>query len=240
MTRRTFLAGASVVLPDRIASGLTIVIEGGRIADLVSGPREIGAGEVRVDLSGRVIVPGFIDVHVHGVAGTDVLDGPGAVAARGQSAAAVGRHRVLSDVDGLRAGGAGDVPAGVASARAAAAPGHARVLPAHLESNFINPEYRGAQPAAVPARARRGRRWRPSDSFTAAEILALIERHRADIGIVTLAPELDGGLDLVRTLVARRYARVAGPFRRVVRRGAGGDRRRRHATRRTCSIACVR
>ena len=29
----------------------------------------------------------------------------------------------------------------------------ARVLPAHLESNFINPDYRGAQPQCVPAEA---------------------------------------------------------------------------------------
>ena len=207
MTRRTFLAGATVVLPDRVASGLTIVVEGGRIMDLVGGPREIGDGEVRVDLSGRIIVPGFIDVHVHGVAGTDVLDGPGAVA------------RVASQLPGW--GVTAFCPTSLAcppavlstflddgaAARAAAAPGHARVLPAHLESNFISHEYRGAQPAQclrVPGAARPG----SPDSFSAADILALFERHRPDIGIITLAPELDGGLDLVRTLV-RAGVRVA-------------------------------
>ena len=68
----------------------------------------------------------------------------------------------------------------------------ARVLPAHLESNFINPEFRGAQPVAclrVPADRRRGRRaplqTRPVTSrrdFTARDILEVIEapprRHR--------------------------------------------------------------
>jgi N-acetylglucosamine-6-phosphate deacetylase len=77
---RTFLSGADIVLPDRVASGLTLVLEGERIADLTSGPRELGSHEVRVDLSGRLVVPGFVDVHVHGVLGVDVLDGPGAVA----------------------------------------------------------------------------------------------------------------------------------------------------------------
>ena len=36
-------------------------------------------GATRVDVSGAVIVPGFVDVHVHGVEGHDVLDGPEAV-----------------------------------------------------------------------------------------------------------------------------------------------------------------
>ena len=42
-----------------------------------------------------------------------------------------------------------------------------------------------------------------NDDFTAADILAEIERAAPDVGIVTLAPELDGGLDLVRWLTAR-------------------------------------
>ena len=69
----------------------------------------------------------------------------------------------------------------------AAAPGRARVLPAHLESNFINPEYRGAQPAsclrAPGASASDG-------DFSARDILDAIAAARPDIGIVTVAPEL--------------------------------------------------
>jgi N-acetylglucosamine-6-phosphate deacetylase len=40
-------------------------------------------------------------------------------------------------------------------------------------------------------------------AFEASDILAEIERAAPDVGIVTLAPELDGGLDLVRWLTAR-------------------------------------
>ena len=202
MTRRTFLAGASVVLPDRVATGLTIVVENGRIADLVQGPREIAPHEVRVDVTGRTIVPGFVDVHVHGVAGTDVLDGRGAVS---RVASLLPRWGVTAFCPTSLACPPDTLAAfleDVAAARAAAAPGHARVLPAHLESNFISQEYRGAQPSRclrVPATE-----VAPPEpgSFAAAEILALFDRHRPDIGIVTLAPELDGGLDLVRRLVS--------------------------------------
>jgi N-acetylglucosamine-6-phosphate deacetylase len=84
---------------------------------------------------------------------------------------------------------------------------NARVLPAHLESNFISVAYRGAQPAACLRSPRdafgtpdlQG----PLNDFTAADILREIDRAAPDVGIVTLAPELDGGLDLIGWLTAR-------------------------------------
>jgi N-acetylglucosamine-6-phosphate deacetylase len=96
----------------------------------------------------------------------------------------------------------------VARARLAPAPLSARVLPAHLESNFLNPEYAGAQPVEclrVPADA--DARTAPTmageaPAFSGREILAAIAAGRADIGIVTVAPELDGGVELVRALCA--------------------------------------
>jgi N-acetylglucosamine-6-phosphate deacetylase len=89
--------------------------------------------------------------------------------------------------------------AAVREARVAPQPGCARVLPAHLESNFINPEYRGAQPLecirsmAAPA---------VEGTFTGHEILDVLDSHRADVGIVTVAPEMSGGFDLVARLAA--------------------------------------
>src|SRR5205814_2789123 len=85
-------------------------------------------------------------------------------------------------------------------------PAHAsRVLPAHLESNFINPVFRGAQPAGclrAPARIPPLSAWSESataaasaaaagDDFTSDDILREIERARPDVGIVTVASEID-------------------------------------------------
>jgi N-acetylglucosamine-6-phosphate deacetylase len=87
----------------------------------------------------------------------------------------------------------------------------ARILPAHLESNFINPDYRGAQPAACLRRppaatgsAPRTQRRRDAD-FEADDILVEIDRGGADVGTITLAPELDGALELIDRFVAAGY-----------------------------------
>src|SRR5204862_1519011 len=88
----------------------------------------------------------------------------------------------------------------ISRARSAPASTAARVLPAHLESNFINPEWNGAQPIDC-LRSYKPQGTRPEGDFAGHEILQAIVAHRASVGIVTLAPELPGGLDLVRNLV---------------------------------------
>jgi N-acetylglucosamine-6-phosphate deacetylase len=77
------------------------------------------------------------------------------------------------------------------------------VLPAHLESNFINPEFCGAQPLTCLRLPRAATERTPAEGdFTGHDILAVIERSRIDVGVVTIAPEIDGGIELVRQLVA--------------------------------------
>jgi N-acetylglucosamine-6-phosphate deacetylase len=199
------LSGAALVLPDRILSPGTLVIDEGRIAEIRSDP-PAGSDTHHFAFHGHYIVPGFVDVHVHGVDGVDSLDGGDAVAA---IAARLPRYGVTAfcpttvacTPEALRG-----VLDQVRRARATPAAGSARVLAAHLESNFINAEYKGAQPAgclrAPRAALEPGVSAAPGE-WDGGDIVREIERAAPDVGIVTLAPELDGGLDLVRWLVAR-------------------------------------
>ena len=196
------LSKGDVVLPDRVLSEGTIIIDAGRIAAIETGAVDI-ARATTIDASDCYVVPGFVDVHVHGVDGHDTLDGGDAIA---QIASRLPRYGVTGFCPTTVACPPDDLRtflSQVRDSRVAAAPGRARVLPAHLESNFINPDYRGAQPASC---------LRASDvmltndgvadgEFSARDILDAIAASRPDVGIVTLAPEIPGGLDLVSSLV---------------------------------------
>ena len=206
------LSGADVILPDRMLSPGTVVVDRDRIVEVDRGTRPADGTAPHLDLSGHLIAPGFIDVHVHGVEGTDTLDSEDAVAIIARRMPRFGvtafcptsiacsptvLRRLLDAIrvarSGERLGAASAGPGGelVPTRRAA------RVLPAHLESNFINPEFKGAQPLEclrLPQAALEG-------DFSGADILAVIASRRAEVGIVTVAPELEGVPDLIRDLV---------------------------------------
>lgn len=201
MSNRVFVSGAHLVLPDRIEAGKTLVIENGRIAEIAVGPREVGDHETRVHLPDCFVLPGFVDVHVHGVAGHDVMDASGVA----EVAARLPRHGVTAFCPtsiACEPRALGHFLGAVTDARRTLMPGSARVLGAHLESNFINPSFAGAQPSQclrVPSAALAGKP--VNGEFSGADILGLIDRYCADVAILTMAPELDGGIALIQHAV---------------------------------------
>jgi N-acetylglucosamine-6-phosphate deacetylase len=191
------LAEGDVVLPDRVAERASLILDHGRIVAVEHGRRPDPAGARVVDAAGCYVVPGFVDAHVHGVEGFDSLDGHNAIA---QMSTRLSRYGVTAfcpttvacPPESLRA-----MLLEVKHARVTR-PRGARVLPAHLESNFVNPEYRGAQPlTCLRSPAERPR----EGEFSAQDVLEVIAGAGPDVGTVTLAPELPGGLELVRSLV---------------------------------------
>jgi N-acetylglucosamine-6-phosphate deacetylase len=188
----TALRGATLVLPDRLLQAGTLVIEAGRIVEVST--RDLPDAR---DMSGMVIVPGFVDVHVHGVEGADSLDGGDVVT---RIAARLPRYGVTAFCPTSVACTPAELRAlldGVREARSRRPAGAARVLPAHLESNFINDDFKGAQPRRCIC-APTGR---AEGNFTGREILDEIRAAQPDVGIITLAPEVDGVLDLIPALV---------------------------------------
>jgi N-acetylglucosamine-6-phosphate deacetylase len=192
------LNGADLLLPDRVLTEGSLVIESGRIAAIESRRIEPTDADI-IDVGDCYVAPGFIDVHIHGLHGLDTLDGPGAVASIAAALPASGvtafcPTTVACPPEQLRG-----FLAQVRQARLEPVAGSARVLPAHLESNFISAEYRGAQPAAC---VRCPTNEAPDGTFSGRDVLDVIAGSRPDVGIVTMAPELPGGVDLVRALVA--------------------------------------
>lgn len=165
----------------------TLTISSERIESVEKGVSQSGP-EV-LDLRPWSILPGFIDLHVHGAGGWDVADPtPGTAASFARFLAAQGTTAFQASL------GAAPVPLLEASidaiSRAAVSPrSGARLLGIHLEGPFLNPLKKGAMPA---------------DCLLDPDP-ALMSRWvgRAAGGLirqVTIAPELPGALSLIRNL----------------------------------------
>jgi N-acetylglucosamine-6-phosphate deacetylase len=188
------LSGGDVVLPGRIQGDATVVIDADRVADVVAGTR---SGPNTIDVTGHYVLPGFIDVHVHGVDGRDTLDGDDAIAAIAARLPAYGVTAFCPTSMACDPPTLSRMLTAVRHARFGRRAG-ARVLPAHLESNFINPDFKGAQPLDC---LRIPRVRTDEGEFSGKDILDVIASARPDVGIVTVAPEIDGAIDLIIDLV---------------------------------------
>ena len=131
------------------------------------------------------ILPGFVDLHVHGGGGCDVMDGDGAVEVMARQHAAHGTTSLLATTMTATRADLEHALRDVGRVMRARPAGTARVLGVHLEGPFISPGRLGAQPPET----------RPG---TLEEIQAL--NALAAIRVLTLAPELAGHLALLRDL----------------------------------------
>ncbi|WP_018465007.1 N-acetylglucosamine-6-phosphate deacetylase [Calidithermus timidus] len=164
--------------------GIVVTPEGERPGLLRFGER-IEALEALPEAPRRYLLPGCIDLHVHGGGGADCMDGEEAIRQMARFHARNGTTALLATT--VTAPPA-DLEAALVGIRAVVErpePGEARVLGVHLEGPFINANKLGAQPPyAIPPDLELMRRW-----------LGL-----APIKVVTLAPELPGALGLIRFL----------------------------------------
>jgi N-acetylglucosamine-6-phosphate deacetylase len=209
------LSGADLVLPDRILSPGTLVIDGDRIAEV--RPDVIASSSPSAfAFHQHYIAPAFVDMHVHGIEGVDVFDRDNPIARMAEKLPRYGVAAFCPTTIACGHEALARVLQHVRQARAAPAPRAARVLPAHLESNFISPEYAGAQPVAclrtprvaldewASGRARgAGKAGGARGADEAGAILDEIEKAAPDVGIVTIAPELEGAMELIGWLSSR-------------------------------------
>ncbi len=189
------LNNATVVLPDRMIDRGSVVIEDGRIASVSEG-----AGE-GLDLSGLVLIPGFIDVHIHGAVGVDVMDATA---------------NQLSDISrflasqGVTSWMPTFVPAsdenyasaiGVIAEAAAKDSSGARIVGVHYEGPFVNNKQCGALHTEY------------FKTYSSPRDLDFLITPENAVRMITLAPEVEGGVELVRELKSRGWVISIGHTR---------------------------
>ncbi|UNO40445.1 N-acetylglucosamine-6-phosphate deacetylase [Streptomyces sp. MST-110588] len=208
--RRTVLTGARVALPTGVVQDAWITVEGTRIAGIRQPDGDRRRTDVRepsdarpspdtrqapavspeeapattLDLAGHLIVPGFVDLHVHGGGGGSFSSADPeeclkvARTHRSHGTTSMAASTVTGDLDDLTRQAAvlselveqGDL-AGI-----------------HFEGPFISPHRCGAhQPGLL----------RDPDP---ADVRKLVDAARGTAKMMTLAPELPGGLESVRLL----------------------------------------
>ncbi|MFD8788317.1 N-acetylglucosamine-6-phosphate deacetylase, partial [Kitasatospora sp. NPDC059599] len=72
---RTVLAGARLVLPGGVVEDHRLVVEGDRIRAVTNGTDDGDTEPGDLDLTGHTVVPGFVDLHVHGGGGASYTSG---------------------------------------------------------------------------------------------------------------------------------------------------------------------
>lgn len=201
-SKNVLLRNATVVLPDRELAGGSVLVLGGRIVSIFSAetaPRAISIEEI--DLSGATLLPGFIDVHIHGAVGVDVMEAtPQGLQEVSQYLASQGVTAWLPTlVPGSDANYA-SVAAAVSEAMRAPQVG-ARILGLHYEGPFVN----SAQCGALHVEHFK--------TYSSPEDLDRLAVNPGMAHMITLAPEIDGGVELVRELKRRRWVISIGHTR---------------------------
>lgn len=189
------LKNAHVVLPDREAKNASVLIAGGKIASL-----ETESADEVIDLSGTILLPGFIDVHIHGAVGIDVMEAtPDGLREVSNYLASQG---VTSWLPTLVPGSDENYASVAAAVSECLHDGEgARVLGLHYEGPFVNTAQCGALHTEY------------FKTYSAPSDLDALPVPDNAVRMITMAPEVTGGVELVRELKRRGWVISIGHTR---------------------------
>jgi len=196
-TKALVIKGGTVFTPfTRIDDG-TVYIKNGRIVKVGKRISKLFGAEI-LDASGMIVVPGFIDTHVHGGSSSDVMDGTGeAVRKIAEYHARFGTTSMLATTT---TESFDRIVQAVRATRAVIEGGTdgAEILGIHLEGPYINPERMGAQNVEHVR------------SPSLAEFERILKESANRVRIVTLAPEVKGAMEFIAAVKNRGIAVSAG------------------------------
>lgn len=194
----TLIHSARLITDGAETADAWVRFEDGRVVSVGEGADRADADTVidAVEAAGEgaVLTPGFIDIHGHGGAGASFDDGVDAIRAARDLHRAHGTTRavislVTAPLDDLarRVGEIADLMTTDAD-----------ILGSHLEGPFLDPAHHGAHEPSLLREP------------VAADVQRLLDAGRGTVRQVTIAPELPGGLEAIRLIVAAGSAAAVG------------------------------
>ncbi|HEV8588704.1 MAG TPA: N-acetylglucosamine-6-phosphate deacetylase [Pyrinomonadaceae bacterium] len=200
IARSLLLYNARIVLPETVIDSAKLLIKDGRISRVLDAPSDSSfETDSNLDLNGTTIFPGFVDMHIHGAVGVDVNNAsandlrhvseflaskgvtawlptlvPGPAEQYKRAVAAI--SELMNEQGSVEAGNRG-----------------ARILGVHYEGPFVNSEQCGAL---------HREHFRKFASVDELDSLPTIS-NRSAVHMMTVAPEVEGGIELIRELRQR-------------------------------------
>jgi len=182
------LLQGQIVLPDRVLSPGFVWIEGEKISGVFERPSEMANKEYeKVDYGDAYIAPGFVDIHLHGALGKDVMDG------QEESLRKIAVHQSRSGVTGfLGSTMSAPLDAVLDAVEAIKKTSRKRlpsqILGAHIEGPFLNIRRKGAQdPNHIMA-------------INDADIDRLLHAVKGQKAVISLAPEAGDNMKYIPVL----------------------------------------
>lgn len=183
----TILQNVELILPNKILSNVHVGIEKGTIVKIDTAPISTYEEYQQIDCKGQRLIPGMIDVHIHGANGFDMMDG------REESIQEVSRTCASTGCTSFLATSVSstieDLLAMIHSVKRVV--GHevgAKIAGIHLEGPYLNPIRKGMQNEKY---------LRHPDI---EEMKMIFQEADSLIQMVTIAPELPGGMELISFL----------------------------------------
>lgn len=186
MTVKKRIIHANIVLENKMIDNGSLLVKNGKIAE-ISDDNKVYDDELTIDASNQLLIPGMVDVHIHGAKGFDMMDGTTksiqevskqcartgctSFLATSVTSSLPALEKMIDAVIEVRGNEQGAAIAGI-----------------HLEGPYLNEKRKGMQ---NPAYFRE-----PSIK----EMESLIDQADSLIKMVTIAPELKGGINLVKYL----------------------------------------
>lgn len=189
---KKLLAGGQVLLETGVFARREVLLEQGRILALLPADAPAPEGVQRIDCSGKLVAPGFVDTHVHGARGRNFMEGSAqAVAAISDFMVRGATTSYLATTTSATLAGEEQALRGLLEAARHPAPGQAELLGIHLEGPFISAQNRGSHMEGNIRPAKR------------AEIECIAAAAQEALKLVTLAPEATGAMEAIDFFIER-------------------------------------